>query len=83
MCTCARPYGRAGRCGFGGRGVTNGIRADPRGCAYGSVCGSEDESVSRVICVRVLAPTEGLGGASLVGEVLQSFYIQSHLKFKF
>jgi hypothetical protein len=19
MCTCARPYGRAGRCGFGGR----------------------------------------------------------------
>jgi hypothetical protein len=22
MCTCARPYGRAGRCGFGGRGVT-------------------------------------------------------------
>jgi hypothetical protein len=39
MCTRARPYGRAGRCGFGGRGVTNGIRADPRGCAYGSVCG--------------------------------------------
>jgi hypothetical protein len=39
MCTCARPYRRAGRCGFGGRGVTNGIRADPRGCAYGSVCG--------------------------------------------
>jgi hypothetical protein len=38
MCTCARPYGRAGWCGFGGRGVTNGIRADPRGCAYGSVC---------------------------------------------
>jgi hypothetical protein len=38
MCTCARPYGRAERCGFGGRGVTNGIRADPRGCAYGSVC---------------------------------------------
>jgi hypothetical protein len=24
MCTCARPYGRAGRCGFGGRGVTLG-----------------------------------------------------------
>jgi hypothetical protein len=22
MCTRARPYGRAGRCGFGGRGVT-------------------------------------------------------------
>jgi hypothetical protein len=22
MCTCARPYGRAGRCGFGGQGVT-------------------------------------------------------------
>jgi hypothetical protein len=22
MCTFARPYGRAGRCGFGGRGVT-------------------------------------------------------------
>jgi hypothetical protein len=39
MCTRARPYGRAGRCGFGGRGVPNGIRADPRGCAYGSVCG--------------------------------------------
>jgi hypothetical protein len=39
MCTCARPYGRAGRCGFGGRGVTNGIRADPCGCAYGLVCG--------------------------------------------
>jgi hypothetical protein len=32
------PYGRARRCGFGGWGVTNGIRADPRGCAYGSVC---------------------------------------------
>jgi hypothetical protein len=39
MCTRAHPYGRAGRCGFGGRGVTNGIRADPRGCTYGSVCG--------------------------------------------
>jgi hypothetical protein len=39
MCTCARPYGRARRCGFGGRGVTSGMRADPRGCAYGSVCG--------------------------------------------
>jgi hypothetical protein len=39
MCTCAHPYGRAGRCGFDGRGVTNGIRADPCGCAYGSVCG--------------------------------------------
>jgi hypothetical protein len=39
MCMCARPYGRAGRCDFGGRGVTNGISADPRGCAYGSVCG--------------------------------------------
>jgi hypothetical protein len=23
MCTCARPYRRAGRCGFGGQGVTN------------------------------------------------------------
>jgi hypothetical protein len=22
MCTCARPYGRVRRCGFGGRGVT-------------------------------------------------------------
>jgi hypothetical protein len=31
--------GRAGRCGFGRQGVTNGIRADPRGCVYGSVCG--------------------------------------------
>jgi hypothetical protein len=39
MCMCARPYGRAGRCGYGGRGVTNGIRANPRGCVYGSVCG--------------------------------------------
>jgi hypothetical protein len=39
MCTRAYPYGRVGRCGFGGQGVTNGIRADPRGCAYGSVCG--------------------------------------------
>jgi hypothetical protein len=38
MCTCTRPYGRAWRCGFGRQGVTNGIRADPRGCAYGSVC---------------------------------------------
>jgi hypothetical protein len=27
MCTCARAYGRVGRCDFGGRGVTNGIRA--------------------------------------------------------
>jgi hypothetical protein len=33
---------------------------------------NEDESVSRVLCVRVLAPTEGLGGAALVGRVLQS-----------
>jgi hypothetical protein len=32
---------------------------------------SEDESVSRVLCVRVLAPTEGLGGAALVVRVLQ------------
>jgi hypothetical protein len=32
---------------------------------------SEDESVSRVLCVRVLAPTEGLSGAALVGRVLQ------------
>jgi hypothetical protein len=32
---------------------------------------SEDESVCRVLCVRVLAPTEGLGGAALVGRVLQ------------
>jgi hypothetical protein len=24
MCTRARPYGRAGRCGFGGQGVTEG-----------------------------------------------------------
>jgi hypothetical protein len=39
MCTRARLYGRARRSSFGGRGVTNGIRADPRGCAYGSVCG--------------------------------------------
>jgi hypothetical protein len=27
---------------------------------------SEDKSVSRVLCVRVPAPTEGLGGAPLV-----------------
>jgi hypothetical protein len=39
MCTRARSYERAERCGFGGRGVTNGIRADPHGCVYGSVCG--------------------------------------------
>jgi hypothetical protein len=39
MCTRARPYGRAGRCGFGGRGVTNSIRADPCGHAHRSVCG--------------------------------------------
>jgi hypothetical protein len=39
MCTCARPYRRAGQRGFGGRGVTNGIRANPRGCVNGSVCG--------------------------------------------
>jgi hypothetical protein len=32
---------------------------------------SKDESVSRVLCVRVLAPTEGLGGAALVRQVLQ------------
>jgi len=31
--------GWAGLCGVGGRGVTNGIKADPHGCAYGSVCG--------------------------------------------
>jgi hypothetical protein len=30
---------RVGRCGFGGQGITNGIRADPRGCTYGSACG--------------------------------------------
>jgi hypothetical protein len=35
---------------------------------------SEDESVSRVLCVRVLAPMEGLGGAALVGGVLQKSY---------
>jgi hypothetical protein len=39
MCTRAPSYGRAERCGFGRRGVTNDIRADPHGCAYGSVCG--------------------------------------------
>jgi hypothetical protein len=39
MCMCARLYGRAGWCCFGGRGVTNGIRANPHGCVYGSVCG--------------------------------------------
>jgi hypothetical protein len=45
------PLRRAGQCSFGRRGVTNGIRADPRGCGtcsralrrdvpgYGSVCG--------------------------------------------
>jgi hypothetical protein len=42
MCVRARPYKRAGRCGFGGQGVTNGIRADPRGCmrVHGA-CGPE------------------------------------------
>jgi hypothetical protein len=39
MCTRARPYERVGRCSFGGKGVTNGIGADPCGCAYGLVCG--------------------------------------------
>jgi hypothetical protein len=39
MYTSARPYGRVGRCGFGGQGVTNGIRAGPHSCAYESVCG--------------------------------------------
>jgi hypothetical protein len=39
VCTRACLYGRARRCSFGGRGVTSGIRPDPRGCAYGSVCG--------------------------------------------
>jgi hypothetical protein len=39
MCTHARLYGRARRCSFGGRGVRNGIRADPRGCTYGSAYG--------------------------------------------
>jgi hypothetical protein len=38
MCTCARPYGRVGRCGFGETGVTNGIRANPSGYAYRLVC---------------------------------------------
>jgi hypothetical protein len=38
LCTCARPYRRVGRCALGRQGVRNGIRADPRGCAYGSVC---------------------------------------------
>jgi hypothetical protein len=45
MCTCARQYGRDGRCGFGGQGVRNGIIADPRGCAYTSVCGHRAHSV--------------------------------------
>jgi hypothetical protein len=39
MCTRARLYRRGRQCSFGGRGVTNGIRAEPHGCAYGSVCG--------------------------------------------
>jgi hypothetical protein len=39
MCMCARPYRKVGQCGFGGWDVTNGIRADPRDYAYGSVCG--------------------------------------------
>jgi hypothetical protein len=30
MCTCARPYGRVGRCGFGGWGVIAGhTQAEP------------------------------------------------------
>jgi hypothetical protein len=28
MCTCARPYGRVGRCVFGGRGVTGLVSFD-------------------------------------------------------
>jgi hypothetical protein len=46
MCTHARPYGRDGRCDFGERGVTNGIRADPRGCAYMLVSGHR----AHVVC---------------------------------
>jgi hypothetical protein len=33
------PLRKGWRCDFGGQGVINGIRADPHGCAYGSVCG--------------------------------------------
>jgi hypothetical protein len=39
------PVDWAGLRGSGGRVVTNGIRADPRGCAYGSVCTTTYESV--------------------------------------
>jgi hypothetical protein len=68
MCTCAHPLGRAGRCGFGGWGVTNGIRADPHSCAYGLVCGHRAHGVC--------GPEMGhmawhMGSEALVGGVLQ------------
>jgi hypothetical protein len=39
MCTCARSSGGLCEAAHGRRGVIIGIKADPRGCAYGSVCG--------------------------------------------
>ena len=38
MCKWARPSEGLGCAVLGGGVVTFGIRADPRGCAYGSVC---------------------------------------------
>jgi hypothetical protein len=40
MCTCARPYGRVGQCGLGGRDVTTEL-----GC-YNRVAGSQQASPS-------------------------------------
>jgi hypothetical protein len=51
MCTCARPYGGAGRCGFGGQGVTIGIRADSRG--FTGTCGC---SCAGMVCKAGVGP---------------------------
>jgi hypothetical protein len=70
MCTRARPYGRVGRCAFGKRGVTNSIRADPRGCVYGSVCehrvhnvwssdGTHDMTYGSTLDIRSCTKREG------------------------
>lgn len=41
-------------CSYGGRAVTNGMRADSRGCAYGSVCGHLAHGASG-FCLRHMA----------------------------
>jgi hypothetical protein len=45
MCTCARPYGRVGRCGFGGQGVTDKIINDANN-AYQIQATSDDVYMS-------------------------------------